>query len=98
MNMREDVFTIVFYGLISLFVIVLIFFLGTNVILGHISPLVKHLAPSGNTGLGRDRYLGLVDLLSNGFNWIFYLFLAIPLFFIVVKLFYEKEETSVIGD
>jgi len=92
----EDVFTIAIGTMILLLTIGIIFLISTNVIQGQISPMIKSMAPDNSTsGMSPSVYNNLVDKLTNGNAWMFYILLAIPFLYIAVKLLFERENTSV---
>jgi len=93
-----NVFDIGLYVVISIFVIGIIYMLGTLMARGNIQPLIEsdRLAPTNNTtGIQRTQYMNMSSHLSLGLQLAFYIMLATPFVYLVVKLLYEREETSV---
>jgi hypothetical protein len=84
--------------IILLFIIVIIYFVGVGIISVNIYPLMYSLKPSlTNKGISQATYISKLDRLSLTLTISFVIFMATVFLFVVVKLFYEKEEFSVYG-
>lgn len=92
-----DVFNVAVGTMILLLTLGTIYLISTNLIEGQISPMIKSMNPNSTTGISGSEYNSLIDKLSKGNMWMFYIFLAIPFLYIAVKLLYEREPTSVYG-
>lgn len=94
-----DVFNTALYVLITETVLVIIYLLGVNLIAGQLYPMFYHLRPNDteSEGISEAVYVERLDRIKTGFTYGFYILLAIPFVYLIVKLLYEREETSVYG-
>jgi len=94
----EDVFGVSIDVMIGLATIILIFIIGTVLIIGNLNPMFRSLEPDASTeGISPSLYNSVISHLTNGFNWFFYVILAIPFLYFIMKALYEREETSYYG-
>lgn len=93
-----DIFDTAFYVLLAIAVVVLIYIVGVNLISGTIYPMMYKFRPTNNSsGISETLYVQKMDRLKAGFFWIFYIIMAIPFIYFIIKTLYEREETSVYG-
>jgi len=82
-----DVFNVALLVLILVCTLVFIYFVGIHIVGGYIYPMFNSLIPS--------RYQSTSSHLFQGLRWFFYILLAIPFLYIIIRLLYKKEEVSV---
>lgn len=93
-----DIFHIATTVLISIFVLALIWIMSVNIIGANIYPMLssENFKPTNETGgISETQYQSTLDFMWNGTRWFFYILIAIPFIYIIIKLLYSKEETSV---
>jgi len=90
-----DVFNTAIYVLISIIIVSLIFVVSVNLVGANLVPLFKHLTPNNTKGMSPTLYNQKIDHLETGLYYGFYILLILPFIFLIVKLLYEREETSV---
>jgi len=92
------IFETIKYTLILIFILVIFYILGTMIVGGYIYPMFRAFKPTNETqGISQDVYLKKTDFLVTGMKIIFYIILAIPFVLLIMKLLYEREETSIYG-
>ena len=91
---KESIFDIALYGLIALFVIIVIFMMGVNLVGGYLHPLIKSMNPNASS-ITAGEYSAKADNLYNGLKYALYILIGAIFALIIVKALYEKEETSV---
>jgi hypothetical protein len=97
-SQTESAFDVSLNVLLTIFVLVIIFFVAVFLVGGYLYPIFYSLSPSaGATGIDATLYQSLLGHLRTGNSWVFYILLAIPFVFIAIKLLYEREEFSVSG-
>ena len=90
-----DVFGVSYTGLISMFILGIIFMIALMIIGDTMHPFIMNMAPDNSTkGISYDQYKDTADWMREGTNWFFYILLAIPFLFIIVCLFFKKEHSS----
>jgi uncharacterized membrane protein len=90
-----DVFGVSYTGLISMFIMGIIFMVAIMVIGDTMYPFIIDVAPDNSTrGISREQYIDTADWMREGTNWAFYILLATPFLFIIVYLFFKKEHSS----
>ena len=91
-----DVFKVANLILILIFILGIGWIVGIYVVGGYIYPMFEHLAPSSNsTGISQSQYSTTTSHLYKGLRWFFYILIAIPFVYVIMKLLYKKEEVSV---
>lgn len=90
----ENVFQVVLYGIIALFVLGVIYTLGVTIVGGYVMPLALELNPNSTISITGESYTNIASNLWDGLRWGFYILIASILVYVGVKLFYQKEETS----
>lgn len=90
----ENIFQVVLYAIVALFVVMLIYGLGVTVLGGYVKPLVDELNPNSTVSITGSQYSDIAEKPWNGFKWAFYIIVSGILLFVGVKLFYQREETS----
>jgi len=91
---RDDVFRIGLGFLILLTVIIIIYFISTFMVSGNVHPMISHLTENSTSIPGIPDMLNKLDL---GLFLFFVIIIAIPFLWIIVKLLYSREETTVGG-
>lgn len=84
-------------ALITLFIILTIFSIGLLLIGGYVYPLTKSLNPeyTNAEGISETQYDDMADSVWTGMKRVFYGLIAVIFFYIVVRILFKKEETSV---
>lgn len=95
--MPEDVFEVAQAFLVGAFTLVIIYFIAVTMLGGEMKPLVEELNPNNTVGIESTQYLEMSEDLWRGTKYFFYIMLSVVFLFLVVKLLYEREETSVYG-
>jgi hypothetical protein len=86
--------------LLMIFVLAVFYILGIMIVGGFIGPMFRSNTfrpPANSTGISQETYLTKTDFFIQGMKWVFYIILAIPFVYLIIKLLYEREETSVYG-
>lgn len=95
--MREDVFEIAQTFLVAALTTVILYFIAITMIGGEMKPLIEELNPNNTVGIGSAQYLESSEDIWRGTKYFFYIMLSVVFLFLIVKLLYEREETSVYG-
>lgn len=94
MNTTELPFSTIIL-LISSFVIGLIFISGNLMINGYVHPMVKSMNPNSTIGITEDMYDDITEYYPKIF-WVGgFVFMSIPFIYFIVRVFFQKENTSV---
>lgn len=83
--------------LIVLFIIATMFIITTVFIDGNLRPVFDALEPNNTKGLLDDQYSDTLDNIQQGKKWIFGVLFLVPFVFLIYRLLYKKEDTTVFG-
>lgn len=94
--MSWNIFDVAFTGMKIVLILVVIGMAVIFLIGGAVHPLIKSLNPENPTGITTSMYDKMADRLWTGTRIMLYIFLALPFVFILIKVLYERENTSII--
>jgi len=81
--------------IVLVFIIGIIWFIGNLIIGVHMHPLMKSLNPNNTQGITGNEYETKANFFWSSSKLVWYILIAIPFVYIILKLLYEKERTSV---
>jgi len=93
-----DIFHVALSGLIALLVIGMLWLTSSTLIGGFIYPFTKSMNPNNAEGISSAQFDSTADKLNAGATIFFIIMIAVPFLYIIFKILYEREETSVYGD
>lgn len=95
MNNGETILDLARYGLIAIFILVVIYIIGIVIVGGFLYPQFTALAPANTTnGISPTTYLNIDDNLWWGLKTGLYILIGGVFVFILFKALYERETTS----
>jgi len=90
-----NIFWTAIFVIITVFVLGIIWMIGEDLVSARLYPLFYSFAPAdGAAGIPRTSYIARLDHIKLGMRIFFYILIAIPFIYLLIKYFYEKEETS----
>lgn len=91
----QSLFDTALNSIVLIFLIAIVSLIMYFVIAGYIYPMSISLTPINEQGMTAEQYTTTASHLFTGMQYIFYIILAIPFVYILMKFLFEKEETSV---
>ena len=90
-----DVFGVSYTGLVSIFVLGIIFLIGIMGIGDTMYPFIMDVAPDNSTkGISYNQYKETADWMRDGTTWAMAILWATPFLFLIIYLFFKKEYSS----
>lgn len=89
----QNIFETSYITLILIFTIIVIFIVGIQ-IGTYLHPVIKSMNPKSKVGISETQYNTYLDHLWSGMKTFFKIFMFFPLAYLMVKLWYDRENTT----
>jgi len=90
-----DIFEIGTAVLMAVVFIACFWMIGAQIISARLVPLAESLNPQQSVGITGEQYSSIVSHIDAGWKAFIIIAIAVPFVYLIFKLFYERERTSV---